>query len=105
MPSSLRVIADEDEYVSPKTIGLLPRRIRACQLWLPAHSRHMAPCAKRARSRRTEKGSRVSRSDTAMPRALVARAPGHPLRGAISAPGDKSISHRALMIGGLAVGE
>lgn len=47
----------------------------------------------------------MSRSDTAMPRARVARAPGQPLRGAISAPGDKSISHRALMIGGLAVGE
>ena len=28
-----------------------------------------------------------------------------PLRGAISVPGDKSISHRALMLGGLAVGE
>lgn len=28
-----------------------------------------------------------------------------PLRGAVTAPGDKSISHRALMFGGLAIGE
>ncbi|MGQ0664252.1 MAG: 3-phosphoshikimate 1-carboxyvinyltransferase [Pseudomonadota bacterium] len=35
---------------------------------------------------------------------LTAR-PGGPLSGAIAAPGDKSISHRALMLGGIAVGE
>ena len=35
---------------------------------------------------------------------LVARR-GGPLRGAMQVPGDKSISHRALMIGALAVGE
>jgi 3-phosphoshikimate 1-carboxyvinyltransferase len=34
---------------------------------------------------------------------LVAR-PGGPLRGRISVPGDKSISHRALILGGMAVG-
>ena len=32
-------------------------------------------------------------------------APGGPLRGAVRVPGDKSISHRALMLGALAVGE
>jgi 3-phosphoshikimate 1-carboxyvinyltransferase len=46
----------------------------------------------------------VSRS-AASPRPLAARASGSPLRGVIRAPGDKSISHRALMLGGLAVGE
>jgi 3-phosphoshikimate 1-carboxyvinyltransferase len=35
---------------------------------------------------------------------LTAR-PGGPLRGRIRAPGDKSISHRALILGGLAAGE
>ena len=47
----------------------------------------------------------MSRTDTAKPRGASARASGQPLRGIINAPGDKSISHRALMIGGLAVGE
>jgi 3-phosphoshikimate 1-carboxyvinyltransferase len=46
----------------------------------------------------------VSRS-VASPRPLAARASGSPLRGVIRAPGDKSISHRALMLGGLAIGE
>jgi 3-phosphoshikimate 1-carboxyvinyltransferase len=63
------------------------------------------PCAKAARDRRTEKGKRVSRPDSSEPRGAVARAPARPLRGVIDVPGDKSISHRALMIGGLAVGE
>ncbi|MCM0021140.1 MAG: 3-phosphoshikimate 1-carboxyvinyltransferase, partial [Tagaea sp.] len=31
--------------------------------------------------------------------------PGAPLKGETHVPGDKSISHRALMLGGLAVGE
>jgi len=35
---------------------------------------------------------------------LVARRPDRPLSGRISVPGDKSISHRALMFGALAVG-
>lgn len=35
---------------------------------------------------------------------LTARRPSAPLRGRIAAPGDKSISHRALMFGALAVG-
>ncbi len=39
------------------------------------------------------------------PRPLTARAPANPLRGRIRVPGDKSISHRALMLAGLAVGE
>src|SRR5262245_28865732 len=38
-------------------------------------------------------------------RPLAARSGAKPLRGVIRAPGDKSISHRALMLGGLAVGE
>ncbi len=47
----------------------------------------------------------MSRSDSSAPRGAIARAPARPLRGVIDVPGDKSISHRALMIGGLAVGE
>ena len=35
---------------------------------------------------------------------VIAR-PGDPLRGTVKVPGDKSISHRAVMFGGLAVGE
>ena len=38
-------------------------------------------------------------------RPLTARRPAAPLHGAIVIPGDKSISHRALMFGALAVGE
>ena len=38
------------------------------------------------------------------PRTLSLRATG-PLRGSVRVPGDKSISHRALMLGGMAVGE
>jgi 3-phosphoshikimate 1-carboxyvinyltransferase len=40
---------------------------------------------------------------TAPPRPLEAR-PSGPLRGRLRVPGDKSISHRALILGGLAVG-
>ncbi len=36
---------------------------------------------------------------------LIARRPAGPLSGRIAVPGDKSISHRALMFGALAVGE
>jgi len=39
------------------------------------------------------------------PRPLQARCTAGPLRGTIRVPGDKSISHRALMFAGLAVGE
>jgi 3-phosphoshikimate 1-carboxyvinyltransferase len=39
------------------------------------------------------------------PAGLVAAAPARPLSGRIAVPGDKSISHRALMFGALAVGE
>lgn len=43
---------------------------------------------------------------TAAPlRPLMAGRPDKPLRGSIRVPGDKSISHRALMIGALAVGQ
>ena len=38
-------------------------------------------------------------------RAVLARRPAAPLAGTIRVPGDKSISHRALMFGALAVGE
>jgi 3-phosphoshikimate 1-carboxyvinyltransferase len=41
----------------------------------------------------------------AAPTPLEARAARAPLRGLITVPGDKSISHRALMFGALAVGE
>jgi len=39
------------------------------------------------------------------PRPLQASRPNRPLTGGISVPGDKSISHRALMFGALAIGE
>src|ERR1700710_1831109 len=42
---------------------------------------------------------------TAPPRPLIARRPAGPITGTIRVPGDKSISHRALMFGALAVGE
>jgi 5-enolpyruvylshikimate-3-phosphate synthase len=38
------------------------------------------------------------------PKPLRAAAPAGPLAGRITVPGDKSISHRALMLGALAVG-
>ncbi len=38
-------------------------------------------------------------------RPLTARRPAGPLHGTIAVPGDKSISHRALMLGALAVGD
>ena len=38
-------------------------------------------------------------------RPIVSRRPAAPLSGTIRVPGDKSISHRALMFGALAVGE
>ena len=41
----------------------------------------------------------------AAPRPLLARRPASPLAGTLRVPGDKSISHRALMFGALAVGE
>ena len=40
----------------------------------------------------------------AMPSPLTARRPAAPLAGVVRVPGDKSISHRALMLGALAVG-
>jgi 3-phosphoshikimate 1-carboxyvinyltransferase len=39
-----------------------------------------------------------------LPLRLVAARPPAPLKGAVTVPGDKSISHRALMLGALAVG-
>ncbi|MBV9251173.1 MAG: 3-phosphoshikimate 1-carboxyvinyltransferase [Acetobacteraceae bacterium] len=42
---------------------------------------------------------------TAVNRSLTSRRPARPLTGRIAVPGDKSISHRALMFGALAVGE
>ena len=39
------------------------------------------------------------------PQPLLARRPAAPLRGSLRVPGDKSISHRALMFGALAIGE
>ncbi|HEY4044151.1 MAG TPA: 3-phosphoshikimate 1-carboxyvinyltransferase [Rhodopila sp.] len=43
--------------------------------------------------------------DAAAARPLIASKPAAPLSGTIAVPGDKSISHRALMFGALAVGE
>lgn len=45
----------------------------------------------------------MSHSARSAPHPLTART-GRPLKGSLSVPGDKSISHRALMLGGLAVG-
>jgi 3-phosphoshikimate 1-carboxyvinyltransferase len=42
--------------------------------------------------------------DVGTPRPLAAKAPARPLSGQALVPGDKSISHRALMFGALAVG-
>ena len=39
------------------------------------------------------------------PRPLTSARPSTPLSGDLRVPGDKSISHRALMFAGLAVGE
>src|SRR5712692_6240873 len=41
---------------------------------------------------------------TAMPSPLSAARPAAPLAGVVAVPGDKSISHRALMLGALAIG-
>ncbi len=43
-------------------------------------------------------------SDTASPPERLTATPGNPLRGTVRAPGDKSISHRALILGALANG-
>ncbi len=43
--------------------------------------------------------------DISAARPLTSARPSAPLQGTISAPGDKSISHRALMFGALAIGE
>src|ERR1700723_3541995 len=43
--------------------------------------------------------------DQIAPRPLIACRPPAPLTGRIAVPGDKSISHRALMFGALAIGE
>jgi 3-phosphoshikimate 1-carboxyvinyltransferase len=43
--------------------------------------------------------------DEAAPRPLISGRPSAPLKGRIAVPGDKSISHRALMFGALAIGE
>jgi 3-phosphoshikimate 1-carboxyvinyltransferase len=46
----------------------------------------------------------ISETPSALPSALTASRPRAPLAGAVAVPGDKSISHRALMFGALAVG-
>ena len=38
-------------------------------------------------------------------RPLIARKPGNALKGRAVAPGDKSVSHRALILGALTVGQ
>ncbi len=43
--------------------------------------------------------------DATLPRPLASRRPAAPLSGRLRVPGDKSISHRALMFGALAIGE
>ena len=46
----------------------------------------------------------MTTADTTMPTPLILTSTG-PLRGTVTVPGDKSISHRSLMLGALAVGE
>ncbi len=53
-------------------------------------------------SKRTAMNHSANPSDTAIP--LTLTAPG-PLVGSVTVPGDKSISHRSLMLGAMAVGE
>ena len=43
--------------------------------------------------------------DHAQPRPMISRRAIRPLSGSVAVPGDKSISHRALMFGALAIGE
>ncbi|MGA8196061.1 MAG: 3-phosphoshikimate 1-carboxyvinyltransferase, partial [Acetobacteraceae bacterium] len=43
--------------------------------------------------------------DAVLASRLISRRPAAPLSGRTTVPGDKSISHRALMFGALAVGE
>ena len=46
----------------------------------------------------------AAKAESPPPRPLRSAAPASPLRGRVRVPGDKSISHRALMFGALAVG-
>src|SRR5271154_1643698 len=50
-------------------------------------------------------GNSLSRRRNSMAQVGLTARPGGPLRGRIRAPGDKSISHRALILGALAAGE
>src|SRR6202012_4174719 len=45
------------------------------------------------------------RMDHEAARPMASARPAAPLRGTVAVPGDKSISHRALMFGALAIGE
>src|SRR5580693_6191013 len=49
-------------------------------------------------------GNSLSRRRKSMAQAGLTATPGAPLRGRIRAPGDKSISHRALILGAMASG-
>src|SRR5271154_3518578 len=50
-------------------------------------------------------GNSLSRRRNSMAQVGLTARPGGPLRGRVRAPGDKSISHRALILGALASGE
>src|SRR6476659_781704 len=56
-------------------------------------------------ARSPETATRDNRMDAGATRKMMSRRPAGALSGRISVPGDKSISHRALMFGALAVGE
>src|SRR6266567_3884161 len=60
-------------------------------------------CA-RARTAYPEQATKTTMSHAITPSPLTARRSG-PLSGRVRVPGDKSISHRALILGALAVGE
>jgi hypothetical protein len=87
-------------------VNTLLERQRAC-------SARRAPCHRRARAVKSRAHFPVP--NVRKPSALSARRqsaptprrflPAGPLRGTIRVPGDKSISHRSIMLGALAVGE
>src|SRR5690606_12562261 len=75
-----------------------PGAWRHAGLDLQRHAGRGRACAGRLHGRLPEAARLMDRQD------WVAR-PGRPLRGRVRVPGDKSVSHRALMLGALAEGE
>ena len=79
-----------------------------CHRIAPAVKRRLAqrPAARRLSNAAIRaKRPRHDQHDPHRPQPLLARRPAAPLAGTLRVPGDKSICHRALMFGALAVGE